>query len=548
MSASDSDLNGIPEQDRPFGLSRQTIILGLVLLGLASFFLPLSLIASNLASGNANLEADLVSAHATLTQVYAPPPDDQTLLETLNELQTQADQLGQAQATIVVQGADWPAVMAAINSYDRTQLALTGISQADRRVTLQGRAGSDAAVVAYARTLETSDLFANVIIQSIRSIATPFATPTSTGGDTPGATPTPDGDGTAAPTPTPTRNPSDAFETDDFEPKEIVLGLPQSHTFYPVYDVDQVKFLAKAKRYYRVYTFDLAPGVDTFLTASVGGTIYNNDDVAPGDLSSEVVFQVGSNHDVEARIKITNRGQYGPDMRYQIAFEEIAATPTPVPTDTPQPTATATPSPTAEPTEDLRDPFEPDEDDPKLIDTRGERQAHNFFPENDVDKVTFLAKTGRWYRVSTAELALRVDTVLTVTLTQNGADYFSATNDDRAPGDPSSEVVFQVNTAFNVWAVVEVSNPHGEYGPEKSYELVVEELSPPPTLTPTPTSTVTPTPTPTHTPTHTPIPTDTPGPTATATTASSGRPPGLASAGERLRADAVEFTIILELK
>lgn len=544
MNASDSDLNGVEEQDRSFGLSRQTIILGLVLLGLAFFFLPMSLIASNLAAGNANLETDLASAHVTLTYVYAPPPDDQALLETLNNLQAQADQLEQAQATIASQSADWPAIMSAINSYDRAQLALNAISQADRRVTIQGRASSDAAVTAYARTLETSNLFSNVIIQSIRSIATPFHTPTSTAGETPGAaTPTP-GDGTAAPTPS--VSPSDAFETDDFEPKDIVLGLPQSHTFYPIYDVDQVKFLAKAGRYYRVYTFDLTPGVDTFLTASVGGSIYTNDDVAPGDLSSEVGFQVGAGHDVEARIKITNRGQYGSDMRYQIAFEEIAATPTPVPTDTPEPTATATPSPTAEPTQDLRDAFEPDEDEPRLIDTRGERQTHNFFPENDVDKVTFLAKTGRWYRVSTAELALRVDTVITVTLTQDGTVYYSASNDDRVPGDPSSEHVFQVNEPFNLWAVVEVSNPHGEYGPDKTYQIVVEELSTPPTLTPTPTPTVTPTPT--QTPTATPSPTETPVPSATATTASSSRPPGLASVNRWFQNNAVEFTIILDLK
>ncbi len=554
MDSSDSvDLNNdLPEeQSQPTKLSRRTIILGLVVVGFATFFLPLSLISSSLRAESARLQANLQSVQATLTSVNAPPPDAQELMDTLAQLQQSASEIEQAHKSVAAGKTDWSAVAAAINSYDPAQLALTSLTQAESQITLEGLASSDSAVVDYARALEASKLFSRVNIESMKVIATPFATPTSTEGESPDATLTPSGSITPTLTPTPTINPSDDYETDDFEPKDIVLAVPQSHNFYPVYDVDQVRFLAKAGRYYRVFTFDLTPGVDTFLAVSVAGTTYTNDDAQPGDLSSEVEFIVKTGADVEARARVTNRGLYGADMWYQITVEEVPPTPTPPPTETPEPT------PTAEPTEDLRDEYEPDQDDPKLIDTRGERQTHNFYPDNDVDKVKFQAKAGRWYRVGTSDLALRVDTVMTLTLSLGETTYYTDTNDDREPGDPSSEIVFQVGTSFNVWAIVEVANPQGEYGADKTYEIVVEEIEPPPT--PAPTGTPTPTDTPTPAPptaTFTPVPlTATPTLTGTATataTATSGayfpRPPGLASLKALLGPEAVEFVIILELK
>jgi len=566
MDSSDSvDLGSLPEQDQPTRLSQRTIILGLVVLGFAAFFLPLYLISTSVRDDNARLEVDLQSVQASLTKAYAPPADKQELLTTLNQLQTQAGEIEQAYTSITSGGTDWSAAMAIIKSYDPAQLALTSLTQTDKRVILNGRASSDVAVVAYASTLETSNLFSNVTIQSMRSIATPFVTPTSVGDESPDATLTPSEGITPTLTPTPTTDPRDEYETDDFQPKDIILGMPQSHSFYPIYDVDQVKFLAKAGRYYRVFTFDLAPGVDTFLAVSVGGATHINDDVQPGDLSSEVGFLVGTGQDAEARVRVTNRGLYDATMWYQIAVEEVPPTPTPQPTETPEPTPTDTPVPTAEPTEDLRDPYEPDDAEPGLIDTRGETQKHNFFPDNDVDKVKFWAKVGRWYHASTSELALRVDTVMTVTLSLNDVVYYTDTNDDREPGVMSSEIVFQVGTSFNVWAIVEVRNPQGEYGPDQTYNITVEETGPPPTLTATVTPTPTDTPLPTNTPTATPTPTDTatpmptdtatptdtstPTPTATATSSAfSPRPPGLASLGAFFHSEAVEFVIVLDLK
>ncbi len=159
-------------------------------------------------------------------------------------------------------------------------------------------------------------------------------------------------------------------------------------------------------------------------------------------------------------------------------------------TDTPVPTPTPIPTPTP----DLRDAYEPD-DNPKPI-AVGETQTHNFYPDSDedkVDKVEFLAKAGRSYRVFTSGLALGVDTSLKVSV--GGATY---TNDDRQPGDLSSEVVFQAGG--DVWPLVEVTN-RGQYGPDKWYQITVEEI----------------------------VPTPTPTPTSTPTTSSSSRSPGVTS-------------------
>jgi len=290
-------------------------------------------------------------------------------------------------------------------------------------------------------------------LQSIRAISV-TSTPT-------GATVAP----TAAITSTAVP-PGDQYEIDDFQPKDIIVNQPQRHSFHPVFDGDKVKFLAKAGRYYRVYTSDLTPGVDTFLNVNVGGLTYTNDDRQPGELISEVGFQVTSGSDTQVIVTVTNRGQYDPDKLYTITVEEVIPTPTatstststPTPSSTPPPPITGTPSRT--PTPDLRDKYEPDDVNPKPI-AVGETQRHNSFPDGDFDKVKFLAKSGRYYRVSTSDLVLGVDTTLRVDVA--GQTY---TNDDRQPGDPSSELQFQVPAGSDAEATVTVTN-RGQFGPDK---------------------------------------------------------------------------------
>ena len=475
-------------------LSRRVIALWLVVVSLVVVFIPLYLFVASLRIETARLSSDLQFVQKSMTTVPTPAPEAQKLIEALAQVEPPAAEIKGASAAMAAGRTDWRAIMAAIGNYDPARLTLTSLAQPiSAQIVLNGRAADDVAVTAYAQALDQSKLFSRVILQSIRAVSVSVTiAPT-------GATVTPTVALTSTIVP-----PGDVYEIDDFQPKDIIVNQPQRHSFYPVFDADKARFLAKAGRYYRVYTSDLTPGVDTFLNVSVGGWTYTNDDRQAGDLVSEVGFQVTSGSDTQVIVTVTNRGQYGPDKLYTLTVEEVIPTPsaTATPSSTPTPSATGTPSPTPTPsatgtssltpTPNLHDKYEPDDDRSKPV-AVGETQRHNFYPDGDVDKLKFLAKSGRYYRISTAELVLGVDTVLRVNV--GGAIY---SNDDRQPGDPSSEIQFQIPAGSDVEATVTVTN-RGQYGPDMAYSISVVEIIPTPTATMTPTSV----PTPTHTPTPT---------------------------------------------
>lgn len=497
------------EQPSSRRLSHTTVILGLVAFGMAMFFLPLSLLSTTVRDEVKGLEADLGSIRAALTSVPTPVPEVQKVLNTLAQVQAQTNQVNAVYSTVATARVDWAAIMAAIGAYNPEQITITSLSWSENRITLGGRAARDDQVVAYARALEQSNLFSRVIVQSIQLVATPVMTPTKTLTPTATLTPTPPPTWTPLPptatytpmptwtstplptaTPPPTFTPTatpdlrDPYEPDDAQPRAIALSQPQAHNFHPAFDVDTVSFLAKARRFYRVYTTDLTPGVDTLLTLLAGDLTYSNDDIMPGVLSSEIVFQ-SHGADVTALITVTNRGQFGSDKWYKLVVEEIIPTPTPTPTYTLAATSTALPRSVPTATPNWRDPFEPDEINPKLI-AIGETQARNFYPEGDIDQVSFLTKAGRYYQVLTSDLALGVDTVITVTVASK-----SWTNDDYAPpgsGNFASAVCFQASV--DGAAIATITTTAQQYGPDKTYKIRVGEVSslnaapcPPPTPT-----------------------------------------------------------------
>jgi len=150
-------------------------------------------------------------------------------------------------------------------------------------------------------------------------------------------TPTPSSTPTVPPTPspTPTFDLRDGHEPDEATPAFIQPGESQSRSFYPEGDVDRATFTAQGQRAYRVYTYGLAPDVDTFLCVRVGPDVYVHDSVGEDDASSEVHFQVTGHDDVSVIVEVSNRGRYGPAQWYHIGVEEVA----PAPTHTPTPTA-----------------------------------------------------------------------------------------------------------------------------------------------------------------------------------------------------------------
>lgn len=175
-------------------------------------------------------------------------------------------------------------------------------------------------------------------------------------------------------------------------------------------------------------------------------------------------------------------------------FATVPPTPTqpsPTPTATNMPTLTPsiTPIPPT-PTDDLRDAFEWD-DHSAMQAFVGASQERNFFPNFDVDNAYFIAKAGRTYRIATEFLAAGVDTFLTVTIGDQ-----TLTNDDAGLGTLASEIFVVAPPDQDVNVFIRISN-RGAFGPDKTYDLFVEEIVPTavptqPTPTQGPTLTATP--------------------------------------------------------
>lgn len=156
---------------------------------------------------------------------------------------------------------------------------------------------------------------------------------------------------------TPAPSGRDGYEPDDTaeEASYIALGETQTHSFYPTGDVDRVRFRIKPDRRYRIYTDNLALGVDTKLILAVGATgcepeDCQNDDVTIETLASEVT--VVSAADGIGWATVINLDQYGESKTYQLTFDVSKPPPTPTPSRTLTPSTTPTPSktPTITPT------------------------------------------------------------------------------------------------------------------------------------------------------------------------------------------------------
>ena len=315
----------------------RVLSLWLVVAGLLTFFVTLYLYSVSVRVEIADMEAELKPLQATMTRVKTPEPKILALMSTLAPLESSIKEVNATKPTVAASHFVWPAIMSAIASHDPAQISLLSISQSGSEIILKGRAASDSAMTSYVRSLEASNLFARVVVQSVKTVATPVVLPTSTPPAQPTPIPTP-----PTPEPTPTPDLRDPYEVDDSQPRDIFLGQAQLRNFYPPSDVDQVKFLAKTGRLYRVSTSNLAPGVDTLLAVRLGSTIYANDDVSTGTLRSEILFRVDSSNDTVAVVEIRNRGSYGPEMTYRVIVEEVIPTPTPTPTATSTRAATAT--------------------------------------------------------------------------------------------------------------------------------------------------------------------------------------------------------------
>ena len=318
--------------------TRKPFVLWLTIIGLGLLFVPFYLTAQTAQQDNLRLESDLSQAQTDVASVPTLPAGAKQLQATVTAMQAQIDQLQPIQGTLVAGHLDWPTILSIVAGYDHMQLVLTGITQTDDRLVITGRASGDVAVTAYSQALKDSARFSRVVIQSITQLA----------GPTPHAGPT-----QLAP---PAGTPNQASSTET--PQPIVFKQPLLLAFTTAQEEHTATFLAKANRFYEVSTLKLTPGVDTVLTVTLnGGPTYTNDDVGPGTLASVIDFQAPAEN-IQVTIRVTNQGQAGPKMSYQLLAQEIvpkansgSATHTPVASLGTVASGTPTASPTSGPTD-----------------------------------------------------------------------------------------------------------------------------------------------------------------------------------------------------
>lgn len=171
------DLAGTAQQiasSQQLRVTRWTIVLQIVALGLIALALPLYLIFSQLRDELAQSENELMEVQAHLAALSTSSPEVQQLTEQVAQTEALVSALVAAPPPV---GMNWPQLASAIGSYDRQQITLVALTEVDNRLTLEGRATDNAAVVAYIQSLAASPLFLNIERQSVERVSAPGSAP-----------------------------------------------------------------------------------------------------------------------------------------------------------------------------------------------------------------------------------------------------------------------------------------------------------------------------------------------------------------------------------
>lgn len=290
----------------------------------------------------------------------------------------------------------------------------------------------------------------------------------------------------AAPTSTRTPTPGGAVFIDDFEPNNsfdsaftTAAEAPKltNITLWPQGDEDYFRFFAKKGAFYEVFTIDLSPGLDTFLTVYEpnGNKIAENDDVGVADKRSRVTFTAKDEGFYFARV--VNRSPIDPtNLTYSFEVNEtVPPTPTPGPT--------RLPVDACEPNNTLGT---------ACLIGPGETLSNMSFvpPEGegpDTDFYVMPVKPGVLYTCQTTNLSPPNDTNI-IFLDPNGGDFNPPLgNDDRALGDKSSLLSFYSTYQGNLNIVVGPVNPPSyANSPQYTYDISCTATAATPTSPPPP--------------------------------------------------------------
>jgi hypothetical protein len=142
-------------------------------------------------------------------------------------------------------------------------------------------------------------------------------------------------------TPTATPDCPDSYEPDDDRVAQARLlltdGQQQLHSFHRPGDKDYVKFSALASQTISLYTLNLAPGVDTFLTLydSSGAELALNDMDPSNPAGSRINYAITRTDTYYLEVKHVNPAAGGCGLTYYLAATAAQATPTPTPAPVP---------------------------------------------------------------------------------------------------------------------------------------------------------------------------------------------------------------------
>ncbi|HSH02789.1 MAG TPA: Calx-beta domain-containing protein [Anaerolineae bacterium] len=256
-------------------------------------------------------------------------------------------------------------------------------------------------------------------------------------------------------------------------------------TLWPVGDVDFFRFEGKAGSVYEVETSNLDGGIDTYLTVydTQGNVIDSNDDYQSTSRASFV--QISAHVDGFYFARIVNQASVDPaDQRYCFDVTEIQGTSTPAPTATPS-----------------RIPINDDCDE---VNSNLSFQEACFISVDEIINASFVpvvgdgpdndfyrlwVKAGFLYTCETSNLSSETDTNLILYLGP-GDQYLYGGNDDREPGDLSSELSYYATYTGWLYALVgPVHIPEYEYSGRFTYRFGCSAIYATPTPSPTATRT-----------------------------------------------------------
>jgi len=123
------DIDTVLAQSQPATTSRRPLILWLIVFGLILLFVPLYLVAAAIGNNANQLQTELDQAQLALVSGPTPDLTTEAIQTQVSQVVDEASQLEAIQANLDTQQTDWPAIMAAINSYQDDPITLNGLTK-----------------------------------------------------------------------------------------------------------------------------------------------------------------------------------------------------------------------------------------------------------------------------------------------------------------------------------------------------------------------------------------------------------------------------------